>query len=409
MVAGMGAAVDGAENMRVNSPGAVAGAAAGGIGAVGTLGAAAPGAGTAGAGWGGVSKRGGGIMTGATWEMRRLGGSGEVAAGAAGAWAAGAETAGAGTAGAGTAGAAGSGAGTDGAPNIWVKAPGAGAAAGGGTTGAGTTGAGTTGAAGSGAGTDGAPNICVNAPGAGAAGAGATGVLSVGTASFACGGVASVRKVSCNCSVRGLISSSTTGTENAAGGSAAGAAGADGATGPALANSQPGNDCRPARNSVTIAKPDGSVAVSRMRFLSGPESRLSCTRRRSTSSGPAASARCTMTTRPVANSCALCVRMPSATATHLSRRYRVLKSSLMSRRSVGRASSATTRQPSRRCILQLFTPRWSRATDRARPVCAAVSPVVRPAGPAESLFAPPRLACAMECLLPVVPESCPCR
>lgn len=136
-------------------------------------------------------------------------------------------------------------------------------------------------------------------------------------------------------------------------------------TGPALASSQAGNDCRPARNSVTIAKPEGSVAVSRIRFLSGPDSRLSCTRRRSTSSGPAASARCTMTTRPVASSCALCVRMPSATATHLSSRYRVLKSSLMSRRSVGKASSATTRQPSRRCILQLFTPRRSRATDRA--------------------------------------------
>jgi hypothetical protein len=44
MVAGMGAAVDGAENMRVNSPGALAGAAGDGVEGSGALGAGAIGA-----------------------------------------------------------------------------------------------------------------------------------------------------------------------------------------------------------------------------------------------------------------------------------------------------------------------------------------------------------------------------
>lgn len=71
-----------------------------------------------------------------------------------------------------------------------------------------------------------------------------------------------------------------------------------------------------------MANPEDTVAVSRIRALSDIESRPSIPRSAVTASGPAASARCTMTTRPVTVSNALCVRMPSATATHLRSWYR---------------------------------------------------------------------------------------
>jgi hypothetical protein len=272
--------------------------------------------------------------------------------------------------------------GRGGAPNIWVKAP----------TGAAGVAPATAGAsAADGAmlsisgGTDGAPNICVNTPGAAGAGAAATGGAGTGggTAGMAAAGVTGRRvAVSCNCSIRGrppessaaAVESGSTGSIGPPGCGAGGAgwpniivkapgSGADGATlggsiaggatgagasagstgaaaatdsssragdaGPALRESHAGKEASPAMNSVTMANPDGNVAVSSTRFLSAPVNRANCCRRRSASSGPAASARCTITTRPVANSCALCVRMPSSTATHLSRRYRALKSSLM--------------------------------------------------------------------------------
>ena len=91
------------------------------------------------------------------------------------------------------------------------------------------------------------------------------------------------------------------------------------------------NDVKPGRNSVTTAKPDASVAVSNTMFLWPAGSDASCARIASTSSGPAASLMCTITTLPVATSWALCVRIPSSTRTHLSNRYRALKSSLMNR------------------------------------------------------------------------------
>ena len=102
----------------------------------------------------------------------------------------------------------------------------------------------------------------------------------------------------------------------------------------------------PVTNSVTIANPEGMVAVSSTRLRSAPVSRPSCVRSSSTSSGPAESARCTSTTRPVASSWALWVRMPPSTATHLSSRYLALNSSLMAlqRRSRQPKPAGTARQ-----------------------------------------------------------------
>jgi hypothetical protein len=308
---GSGAAADGAEKSRVNSPGAGAGTAGGAAGAMGAAG-------------GGVSGA----------EVDELEGP-----------AAGAE---------------------EGAPNIWVKAPGAAAGAGAavgsstgaiGATGGSSANGGNVGNAGtepidgakvffncsssgfcSSVDVDGAPNICVKAPGAGVAAGGAarggttggtgcgtsggtsggtTGAGGSATATTGAAGVGRWAAVFCSCSARG-----GNGVGVLAPAPARGAA-------PLLAASQAGNDDSPAMNSVTIAKPDGSVAVSSTRFLSAPDRRPSSPPSHSTSSGPAASARCTITTRPVANSCALCVRTPLSTATHFSRRYRALKSSLM--------------------------------------------------------------------------------
>jgi hypothetical protein len=73
----------------------------------------------------------------------------------------------------------------------------------------------------------------------------------------------------------------------------------------------------PGMNSVTTANPAGIVAISSTRERSGIGSRPSAWRRRSTSSGPAASTMCTSTTRPVVVSWALCVRIPPSTAVHL--------------------------------------------------------------------------------------------
>jgi hypothetical protein len=95
-----------------------------------------------------------------------------------------------------------------------------------------------------------------------------------------------------------------------------------GTSGSARWSSHSGKLVSPCKNSVTIAKPDDTVAVSRMRALSADERRPSAVRSAVTASGPAASARCTITTRPVTVSSALCVRMPSATATHLRSWYR---------------------------------------------------------------------------------------
>jgi len=102
-------------------------------------------------------------------------------------------------------------------------------------------------------------------------------------------------------------------------------------SGSTRASSQIGKLVSPGRNSVTTAKPDGTVAVSRIRPLSAVDRRPSIARSAFTSSGPAASARCTMTTRFVCVSRALCVRMPSATATHLRSWYRASKVELVIR------------------------------------------------------------------------------
>ena len=98
---------------------------------------------------------------------------------------------------------------------------------------------------------------------------------------------------------------------------------------PLLSASHFEKDVPALKNSVTMAKPDAKVAVSITRFFSVSLKRSSCARRRPTSAGLAASATCTITTRPVVSACALCVRIPPSMSIHLSRRYRVLKSSLM--------------------------------------------------------------------------------
>ncbi len=307
-VSGMGTAL-GAEKMRVNSPGAGCvgrGAAAIGAGANGGVGCAVGGV-------AGGSAEGNGAPNGGVMGLKWLCDAAESIGGARGVAISAAD-------------------GIAGAPNIWVKAPGVGAAGGGGggsvaaasgaiaataaTGGTGAAGAaGAPGATEAGSGSDGAPNISVNAPGV-AAGGTTTGGTTTGatTAGSAGRGAGSVTAAT------GTVG--TTGTTGAAAASAGVSLGA-------RDDSHPVNDVIPVRNSVTTAKPDAKVAVSSTRFLSAPVRRPNCRRSRSTSSGPAASAKCTMTTRPVANSCALWVRMPSSTATHLSRRYRTLKSSLM--------------------------------------------------------------------------------
>jgi len=313
-VSGMGTAL-GAEKMRVNSPGAGCegrGAAAIGAGANGAAGCTV--GGVAGGAADGTGAPNGGVM-GLKW----LCDAAESVGGAGGVGISGAD-------------------GIAGASNIWVKAPGVGAAGdGGGGSVAAASGAiaataaiGGTGAAGAagapgateaGSGSDGAPNISVNAPGVAAGGATARGTTTGGTTAGSAG-----RGAGSATAATGTVG--TTGTTGTTGTAAAAVASAGVSLG-ARDDSHPVNDVIPVRNSVTTAKPDAKVAVSSTRFLSAPVRRPNCRRSRSTSSGPAASAKCTMTTRPVANSCALWVRMPSSTATHLSRRYRTLKSSLM--------------------------------------------------------------------------------
>jgi hypothetical protein len=89
------------------------------------------------------------------------------------------------------------------------------------------------------------------------------------------------------------------------------------AAGSTRSSSQSGKVVSPGRKVVTTAKPAGSVAVSStLAFsLSGrrPSRPASC----DTKSGPASSARCTMTTRPVDTSCAVCDRTPPPSAVHL--------------------------------------------------------------------------------------------
>ncbi len=175
-----------------------------------------------------------------------------------------------------------------------------------------------------------APNICVNAPGA-ALGTGvgaATGTGVVG-ADGLLGDVGS-----------GVIGAAVGASEKpndimleATGGAVGVVCRATGScgTGPlvAFAASQFDSGPMPAMNSVTIANPLGSVAVSSTRLRAVDESAAKPPRSWSTSSGPALSATCTSTTRPVAISCALCDRMDPSTAMHLSRRYLALKSSLI--------------------------------------------------------------------------------
>lgn len=243
-----------------------------------------------------------------------------------------------------------------GAWNISVNSPGA---SGGALGGGGLTGAAAGAAAGvvisrgvSGGEAAGAPNICVKLPG-GIGGAGVGGGTGGGAvfavASDRCrftrppttnsrvnspGGASppTVNSIACGGSVSVSRTGSLLGSRPAsrcaldappAAGKSGDSAGLDSSprrSSPRCAAIHAGNERSPGMNSVTTANPVGSVVVSRTLARSAFGSRA---RRRSIvtpASGPARSVRWTITTRSVATSCALCVRIPSACATTLSRR-----------------------------------------------------------------------------------------
>jgi hypothetical protein len=201
----------------------------------------------------------------------------------------------------------GSGAEIDGAPNIWVNAPGAGAAVAGGAVGIGVGGAAGIGAEGigvTGALAAGPPNICVNEPGAGAATGGAGGGATAGgatgggatdgaagggvrlaitgtsTLGVGCTGTAAISVGTAGAGGCGVIGASSTGgftTRNSLellrDGGGGGATGAGPAAVCALTQAE--NGPMPGMKSVTIANPDAIVAVSRTRFFSGTVNRAS--------------------------------------------------------------------------------------------------------------------------------------
>lgn len=194
-----------------------------------------------------------------------------------------------------------------------------------------------------------APNSLVNSPGGRAAAGGSTAGGGGGATASITGGTSGGGTLGVGADADGTAGGATFGA-GAGGGGAVGGGGWRSAStlnpstsdqsplrtsGSARCSSHSGKLVSPCRNSVTIAKPDDTVAASRMRALSADERRPSIVRSAATASGPAASARCTMTTRPVTVSSALCVRMPSATATHLRSWYRDSKFGVVIRKKLG--------------------------------------------------------------------------
>ena len=156
-----------------------------------------------------------------------------------------------------------------------------------------------------------------NAGGAGGGAAGgAAGGMAGGTAGGAAGGAAG-----------GTVGAGFT-TASTGGRSSAGRGGSTG-SGPAAWRSQAANDENSGMNSVMTVRPSAPGMVSRMRARSIGVSRASRSRSLRTSSASAPSAIWTIAAAPVARTCALWVRIPSSTATHLRRRKRALNSSVI--------------------------------------------------------------------------------
>ena len=169
-------------------------------------------------------------------------------------------------------------------------------------------------------------NSCVNSPGCTPVG----GVVRVDA-------ILPTTKLAVGCA-DGRSGDGSAGSGRAAGSSGVGVMAAGIATDD-LASSQSWNEVRPMSISLTMTRPPSVADISRMRDRSGVASAPTWPRSRSTASDSAPSRMCTMTGRPVEVSCALCVRIPPLSATHLRRRYR------SSRLVIGDGAGATDRRP----------------------------------------------------------------